>query len=47
MNEFKIVKSIGKGAYSKVKQVIRHYEENGESFEAVYAMKVSSLKEFK
>lgn len=44
MNEFKILKSIGKGAYSKVKMVIRQFEENGLQYEELYAMKVISIR---
>jgi [calcium/calmodulin-dependent protein kinase] kinase len=32
---------IGRGAYSKVKRVVRYYTENGEKFEDMFAMKVS------
>lgn len=42
VNEFKIVSSIGRGAYSKVKKVIRQYkDENDDTVkEEAYAMKV-------
>ena len=40
MNEFKILELIGKGAFSKVKRVVREYDEGGQHFEDVYAMKV-------
>ena len=29
MNEFKVYELIGRGAYSKVKRVVREYTENG------------------
>ena len=41
MNEFKVDKVIGKGAFSKVKRVIRQFQEDGELKEEYYAMKVS------
>ncbi len=41
VNEFKVLELIGRGAYSKVKRVVRQYSENGENYEEVYAMKVS------
>lgn len=45
MNEFKILELIGKGAYSKVKRVVREYNEGGQHFEDAYAMKVTITKE--
>ena len=44
MNEFKIIELIGKGAYSKVKRVVREYNEGGQHFEDAYAMKVTISK---
>ena len=45
MNEFKVTKSIGKGAYSKVKLVIRYGtdEVTGETTQEAYAMKVINV----
>lgn len=43
MNEFKILELLGKGAFSKVKRVVREYDEGGVHFEDVYAMKVRGL----
>lgn len=45
INEFKILENIGKGAYSKVKRVVRFFtdEETGQPKEATYAMKVKIL----
>lgn len=40
INEFKILGTIGQGAYSKVKHVIRQYTENDEVCEDHYAMKM-------
>ena len=41
VNEFKVLELIGRGAYSKVKRVVRQYtSENGDNCEEVYAMKV-------
>lgn len=40
MNEFKVLELIGRGAYSKVKRVVRQFTEQGQNFEEVYAMKV-------
>ena len=43
MNEFKILELIGKGSFSKVKRVVREYDEGGQHYEDVYAMKVISF----
>lgn len=40
MNEFKVCELIGRGAYSKVKRVVRQFTEGGVQHEEVYAMKV-------
>ena len=40
INEFKILNTIGKGSYSKVKHVIREFKENGHLIEEDYAMKM-------
>jgi len=40
INEFKIMRTIGKGAYSKVKHVIRSFTEQNEVCEEEYAMKM-------
>ncbi|CAI2369528.1 unnamed protein product [Moneuplotes crassus] len=40
INEFKILETIGKGAYSKVKHVLREFKEGDEIFEEDYAMKM-------
>lgn len=40
MNEFQVFERIGRGAYSKVKRVVREYTDNGQQFQDVYAMKV-------
>lgn len=40
INEFKILNTIGKGAYSKVKHVIRQYKEGDDFLEEEYAMKM-------
>ena len=37
INEFKVLNTIGKGAYSKVKHVIRQYTEDGQVCEDDYA----------
>lgn len=33
---------IGRGAFSKVKRVVRQYSENGVNYEDVFAMKVKN-----
>ena len=40
INEFKVVATIGRGSYSKVKHVVREYMQDGEIKEQSYAMKV-------
>ena len=46
VNEFKVLDLIGRGAYSKVKRVVRQFTEQGQNFEEVYAMKVIFAKGF-
>ena len=40
INEFKSMKTLGKGAFSKVKHAIRQYMDSGELKEQEYALKV-------
>jgi hypothetical protein len=40
VNEFQVHELIGRGAFSKVKRVVRRYEEGGRQFEDPFAMKM-------
>ena len=40
INEFKVLKTIGTGAYSKVKHVIREYMKDGQLWEKDFALKI-------
>jgi len=47
VNEFKILDNIGKGAFSKVKRVMRQFtDEGGKPSEEAFAMKVTALLSF-